>query len=107
MLFGEMMEATQEEIVLNETPAEAFKLLLKFIYTDNPDVLNGVNDDLVAESLRLSHLYNLTEFVIIAAKKLEQLINFNNVFHFYAMSKLYDLHELNVTCLQFIEWNFH
>ena len=56
LLYGGMRESSQAEIELKDTPLNAFKHLLSYIYTGTMTLAN-LRDDLILEILGLAHQY--------------------------------------------------
>lgn len=60
MFFGGMRESKEKVIELQETPVQAFRVLLEYIYTGRM-VLKKMKTDLVFDILGLVHKYGFTE----------------------------------------------
>nr|CAD2171009.1 unnamed protein product [Meloidogyne enterolobii] len=60
MLFCGMRETNENEITLVDTPADAFKALLKYIYTGKLQ-LKSLKLDLVLDMLGLVHKYGFSD----------------------------------------------
>uniref|UniRef100_A0A915MFX6 Methyltransferase HEMK2 n=1 Tax=Meloidogyne javanica TaxID=6303 RepID=A0A915MFX6_MELJA len=86
MLFCGMRETNENEITLVDTPADAFKALLKYIYTGKLQ-LKSLKLDLVLDMLGLVHKYGFSD--------LEETIP--------EFLKHYSIECLMTTCLDFID----
>lgn len=102
LLYGQMSESAQNVVTLKDTPADAFKVLLKYFYTEDL-ILDGFNFDLLVEILRLSHRYQIDRVTEITATKLRDAINGSNIVDVLEVGQLYELAELTSTCINFMK----
>jgi len=70
LLYGGMRESTQHEIVMEETPLQAFKFLLKYIYTGKCQ-LSQIGVELLIDVLGLAHKYGFVELEAAIAEYLK------------------------------------
>lgn len=70
MLYGGMRESTSVEIHLIDTPVQAFKILLKYIYCGHIQ-LSSMNFDLIMDVLGLVHKYGFCDLEIAVADYLK------------------------------------
>lgn len=101
LLFGGMRESNQNEIDL-DAPLEAFKALLKYIYTGTVTVY-GMKQDTVLDMLGLAHVYNFVELERAISLHLRRTLNLFNVCAVLDAAKLYDLTSLIRVCHRFME----
>lgn len=102
LLYGGMRESQEEEVVLRDTPREAFELLLRYIYTGQLQ-LSGLKEDVVLEVLELSHLYGFLELEAGVSRFLEQVLGVRNVCRIYDRACLYQLGALAQACRLFVD----
>ncbi|CAN7988268.1 unnamed protein product [Ixodes hexagonus] len=102
LLYGGMRESQQDEVVLQDTPREAFELLLRYIYTGKLQ-LSGLKECVVLEVLELSHLYGFLELEAGVSRFLEQVLGVGNVCRIYDRACLYQLEALAGACRLFVD----
>ncbi|CAN7995109.1 unnamed protein product, partial [Ixodes pacificus] len=102
LLYGGMRESQEKEVVLRDTPREAFELLLRYIYTGQLQ-LSGLKEDVVLEVLELSHLYGFLELEAGVSRFLEQVLGVRNVCRIYDRACLYQLGALAQACRLFVD----
>ncbi|KAG0439705.1 hypothetical protein HPB47_016556, partial [Ixodes persulcatus] len=102
LLYGGMRESQEKEVVLRDTPREAFELLLRYIYTGQLQ-LSGLKEDVVLEVLELSHLYGFLELEAGVSCFLEQVLGVRNVCRIYDRACLYQLGALAQACRLFVD----
>lgn len=102
LLYGGMRESQQDEVVLRDTPREAFELLLRYIYTGQL-TLSGLKEEVVLEVLELSHLYGFVELECGVSRFLEQVLGVRNVCRIYDRACLFQLEALAQACRLFVD----
>ncbi|RWS02098.1 BTB/POZ domain-containing protein 9-like protein [Dinothrombium tinctorium] len=104
-LFGETNESRKKEIVLTGTPKDAFKPIVKFIYTGRIEIRKMDTDHLIS-LLSLSHEYQFRRLLHWLEAKFEQeRIIFDNINKVFKISSLYEIDSLLEKCWRFIESN--
>lgn len=82
MFFGGMRESREKTVELQETPVQAFRLLLKYIYTGTLQ-LQAIKIDLVFDVLGLVHKYGFIELEQTVSDYLQVFflyLNHQNIF---------------------------
>ncbi|XP_060711332.1 BTB/POZ domain-containing protein 9 [Hemiscyllium ocellatum] len=105
LLYGGMREAhSQAEIPLEDTPAEAFTMLLKYIYTGQV-TLSNEKEEILLDFLSLAHKYGFPELEDATSEYLCTILSINNVCMVYDVASLYCLHKLSSTCCLYMDRN--
>ncbi|KAL7079104.1 hypothetical protein ACQ4LE_001771 [Meloidogyne hapla] len=102
MLFCGMRETNENEITLVDTPAEAFKALLKYIYTGKLQ-LKSLKLDLVLDMLGLAHKYGFSDLEETIPEFLKSTLKNKNVCAIFTVAQHYSIECLMTTCLDFID----
>ncbi|XP_078256113.1 BTB/POZ domain-containing protein 9 isoform X2 [Rhinoraja longicauda] len=105
LLYGGMREAhSQAEIPLPDTPAEAFTMLLKYIYTGQV-TLSYEKEEVLLDFLSLAHKYGFPELEAATSEYLCTILSINNVCMVYDVANLYSLSKLSNTCCLYMDRN--
>lgn len=99
-----MKETNCESIELNEAKSDAFRLLLRYIYTGKISLRNE-KEESVIDLLSLVHQYGLIELQKSISDYLESILDIKNVCSIYDIASLYQLESLQETCARFIDKN--
>ncbi|XP_018494802.1 BTB/POZ domain-containing protein 9 [Galendromus occidentalis] len=102
LLFGGMRESSQREVVLQDVPLKAFKLLLGYIYTGHL-TLGGMKEDAILEILELAHKYGFEKLQTALCRYLQEILSVRNVCTVYDKAQLYNIDHLIKTCCRFID----
>ncbi|XP_063925361.1 BTB/POZ domain-containing protein 9-like isoform X1 [Zophobas morio] len=103
LLSGGLEEPKQEDITIKNVPLKAFKMLLRYIYTDEILVTTS-NTELVSQVFALSCLYSMQDLQDVIISKLKP-IDLDNVHRILNMAHLHDKAELKKVCYSFLEEN--
>ncbi|XP_054834143.1 BTB/POZ domain-containing protein 9 isoform X1 [Eublepharis macularius] len=105
LLYGGMRESQPEaEIPLQDTTAEAFTMLLKYIYTGRA-ILRDEKEEVLLDFLSLAHKYGFPELEDSTSEYLCTILNIQNVCMTYDVASLYSLHKLTCMCCMFMDRN--
>uniref|UniRef100_A0AC34R9G0 BTB domain-containing protein n=2 Tax=Panagrolaimus sp. JU765 TaxID=591449 RepID=A0AC34R9G0_9BILA len=104
MFFGGMRESREKSVELQETPVQAFRLLLllKYIYTGTLQ-LQAIKIDLVFDILGLVHKYGFIELEQTVSDYLQTICNAENVCLIFSVSQLYSMKSLASFCLDYVD----
>ncbi|KAF6988315.1 hypothetical protein CFC21_005877 [Triticum aestivum] len=110
-LFGPMSEATMPSITLHDITPATFKIMLRFIYTDElplEDELEDSSTEMFQNLLAAADLYALDRLKIICAQKLWDKVSVDTVATILAWAETYNCQELKNRCIDFfvVEENF-
>uniref|UniRef100_A0A0A1X880 BTB/POZ domain-containing protein 9 n=1 Tax=Zeugodacus cucurbitae TaxID=28588 RepID=A0A0A1X880_ZEUCU len=103
LLFGGLCESRQSEIEL-QIPVEAFKALLKYIYSGHIP-LAQMDEDNILDTLGLANQYGFSELEHAISQYLRQYLALNNVCAILDAARLYNLDKLTEVCLTFMDRN--
>ena len=103
LLYGGLSESTQSEIRLT-IPLEAFKALLKYIYSGHMPLLQ-MNEDNILDTLGLANQYGLLELELAISEYLRQYLAMGNACAILDAARLYNLEKLTNVCLTFMDRN--
>lgn len=105
LLYGGMRESQPEaEIPLQDTTAEAFTMLLKYIYTGRA-TLRDEKEEVLLDFLSLAHKYGFPELEDSTSEYLCTILNIQNVCMTYDVASLYSLPKLTCMCCMFMDRN--
>ncbi|KAI8435404.1 hypothetical protein MSG28_003720 [Choristoneura fumiferana] len=93
LLYGGMREANQAEVEL-QAPLQAFKALLRYVYSDT-----------VLDMLGLAHQFNFQELEAAISDYLRQVLALRNVCAVLDAARLYGLDALMDYCYNFLDRN--
>ena len=82
---------------------EALRIMLKYFYTGTIALPSDV--DLTLQILGLAHQYSFTNLETTITKKIQSLLNLENVCGVFNTANLYDLEKLLEVCHSFIDAN--
>ncbi|KAE9548774.1 hypothetical protein FO519_008012 [Halicephalobus sp. NKZ332] len=102
MFFGGMKESKEKVVELLETPVQAFRLLLKYIYTGTLQ-LQAIKIDYVFDILGLVHKYGFVELEETVSDYFQSICGTDNVCLIFSVSQLYSMKSLSAFCLDFID----
>lgn len=97
-----MRESNQQEIELQENNVEAFKILLRYIYTGRL-TLTSLREDNVLEILGLAHKYGFVELESAVIDYLKSILTVDNLCTIFGSSHLYSLSTLARHCLDYAD----
>lgn len=105
LLYGGMRESQPEaEIPLEDTTAEAFTMLLKYIYTGRA-TLTDEKEEVLLDFLSLAHKYGFPELEDSTSEYLCTILNIQNVCMTFDVASLYSLPKLTCMCCMFMDRN--
>ncbi|MBZ3870331.1 BTB/POZ domain-containing protein 9 [Sciurus carolinensis] len=105
LLYGGMRESQPEaEIPLQDTTAEAFTMLLKYIYTGRA-TLTDEKEEVLLDFLSLAHKYGFPELEDSTSEYLCTILNIQNVCMTFDVASLYSLPKLTCMCCMFMDRN--
>ncbi|KAM9156437.1 BTB/POZ domain-containing protein 9 isoform 1-T1 [Pangshura tecta] len=105
LLYGGMRESQPEaEIPLQDTTAEAFTMLLKYIYTGRA-TLRDEKEEVLLDFLSLAHKYGFPELEDSTSEYLCTILNIQNVCMTFDVASLYSLPKLTCMCCMFMDRN--
>jgi BTB/POZ domain-containing protein 9 len=104
MFFGGMKESKENTVELKETPVQAFKILLEYIYTGKM-LLKEMKTDLVFDILGLVHKYGFTELEHNVSEYLKEICKPENVCNIFCASQMYSMRSLAAHCLDFMDFH--
>ncbi|XP_074092944.1 BTB/POZ domain-containing protein 9 isoform X1 [Macrotis lagotis] len=105
LLYGGMRESQPEaEIPLQDTTAEAFTMLLKYIYTGRA-TLTDEKEEVLLDFLSLAHKYGFPELEDSTSEYLCTILNIQNVCMTFDVASLYLLPKLTCMCCMFMDRN--
>lgn len=104
LLYSGMRETNCDFVEINEAKPDAFKLLLRYIYTGKISLSNE-KEESVIDLLSLVHQYGLIELQRSISDYLESILEIKNVCSIYDISSLYQLESLQETSARFIDKN--
>uniref|UniRef100_A0ACD5W5Q0 Uncharacterized protein n=1 Tax=Avena sativa TaxID=4498 RepID=A0ACD5W5Q0_AVESA len=110
-LFGSMAEATMPYITLHDITPATFKVMLRFIYTDELPAEFETEDpstEMIQNLLAAADRYALDRLKIICAQKLWEKVSIDTVATILACAETYSCYELKNKCIDFfvLEENF-
>lgn len=106
MLYGGLSETGRSEVTL-KVPKEAFKIILKYIYTGKINLRSMLTPqmNLILDTLGLSNLFGYVELKVEISNFLKTSLQLNNVCNILDASRLYELNSLSIICYNFIDEN--
>ncbi|GAB1300828.1 BTB/POZ domain-containing protein 9 [Apodemus speciosus] len=105
LLYGGMRESQPEaEISLQDTTAEAFTMLLRYIYTGRA-TLTDEKEEVLLDFLSLAHKYGFPELEDSTSEYLCTILNIQNVCMTFDVASLYSLPKLTCMCCMFMDRN--
>ena len=110
-LFGSMADATMSTVTLQDIEPEAFKAMLRFMYTDSfpaDEELGDSPTDVLQHLLAAADRYALDRLKLICSLKLIGHISVDTVGSILVFAETYNCPELKNKCLDFfaVEKNF-
>ncbi|CAM0957751.1 unnamed protein product [Alopecurus aequalis] len=110
-LFGSMAESTMSSITLHDITPATFKVMLRFIYTDELHAEDEPEDsptETIQNILAAADRYALDRLKFICAQKLWDKVSVDTVATILACAETYHCHELKNKCIDFfvVEQNF-
>ncbi|XP_028653207.1 BTB/POZ domain-containing protein 9 [Erpetoichthys calabaricus] len=105
LLYGGMKESQPlAEIPLDDTTAEAFAMLLQYIYTGRVS-LSSVREEVLLDFLSLAHRYGFQQLEDSTSEYLRTILNTHNVCLIFDVASLYSLLKLSNTCCTYMDRN--
>lgn len=103
LLYGGMRESQpQAEVRLEDTRAEAFSMLLRYLYTGKAN-LSEVKEETLLDFLGLAHRYGLQPLEASTCDYLRTLLNAQNVSLIFDVASLYHLSSLAEACCAYMD----
>lgn len=94
----------QAEVCLEETRAEAFSMLLNYLYTGRAS-LSSAREEVLLDFLGLAHRYGLQPLEDSTSEFLCTIVHTNNVCLVFDMACLYSLRALGAACCAYMDTN--
>ena len=107
-----MKEAAERRIKISEFQRPVFDVMLRFLYSDDLDVVDKSVDggasglDVLQSLLAISHKYQLQRLLLWCEKKLCDLLSTENVCVIICQAHVYEANVLEAACLDLICANF-
>ncbi|XP_061667814.1 BTB/POZ domain-containing protein 9 isoform X2 [Syngnathoides biaculeatus] len=103
LLYGGMKESQpQVEVSLEETRAEAFSMLLHYLYTGRAS-LSSAREEVLLDFLGLAHRYGLQPLEDSTSDFLRTVLHTNNVCLVFDVASLYSLSALGTACCSYMD----
>ncbi|KAM9476638.1 BTB/POZ domain-containing protein 9 isoform 1-T1 [Clarias gariepinus] len=103
LLYGGMRESQpQAEVRLEDTRAEAFSMLLRYLYTGRAN-LSEAKEETLLDFLGLAHRYGLQPLEASTCDYLRTLLNAQNVSLIFDVASLYHLSSLAEACCAYMD----
>ncbi|XP_030200597.1 BTB/POZ domain-containing protein 9 [Gadus morhua] len=103
LLYGGMKESLpQAEVCLEETRAEAFSMLLHYLYTGRAS-LSSAREEVLLDFLGLAHRYGLQPLEDSTSEFLRTVLHTNNVCLVFDVASLYSLSALSTACCAYMD----
>lgn len=103
LLYGGMKESQpQAEVCLEETRAEAFSMLLHYLYTGRAS-LSSAREEVLLDFLGLAHRYGLTLLESSTSDFLRTVLHTANVCLVFDVASLYSLTPLAAACCSYMD----
>ncbi|CAH1379430.1 unnamed protein product, partial [Tenebrio molitor] len=103
LLYDSSQNLKQSEVVIRDVSSEAFKKILKFIYTGTITITSNVK--LILEVLELAHQYFVKDLENATIEKLKSCLDLKNICLILNTANMYDLSDLNQACYTFMDQN--
>ncbi|XP_051773855.1 BTB/POZ domain-containing protein 9 [Ctenopharyngodon idella] len=105
LLYGGLRESqAQAEVRLEETRAEAFSMLLRYLYTGRA-TLSEAREETLLDFLGLAHRYGLQPLEASICEFLRTLLSTRNVCLVFDVASLYCLNGLSEACMAYMDRN--
>jgi speckle-type POZ protein len=110
-LFGSMADATAPSIMVQDIEPAAFKVMLRFIYTNSFPADNELGDspvDMLQHLLAAADRFALDRLKLVCSLKLIENVSVDTVGSILVCAETYNCPELKIKCLDFfaVEKNF-
>ncbi|KAK0146290.1 BTB/POZ domain-containing protein 9 [Merluccius polli] len=103
LLYGGMKESQpQAEVCLEETRAEAFSMLLHYLYTGRAS-LSSAREEVLLDFLGLAHRYGLQPLEDSTSEFLRTVLHTGNVCLVFDVASLYALSALSTACCAYMD----
>uniref|UniRef100_A0AAR5QFU2 BTB/POZ domain-containing protein 9 n=1 Tax=Dendroctonus ponderosae TaxID=77166 RepID=A0AAR5QFU2_DENPD len=102
LLYGGLRESNQDEIELPNAPLNAFKVLLKYIYTGHMFLMT-MKEEVILDILGLAHQYGFEDLERAISDVLVLLLCMRNVCALLDTARLYNLEKLTTVCLLYLD----
>ncbi|KAM9420864.1 BTB/POZ domain-containing protein 9-like isoform 1-T2 [Salvelinus alpinus] len=103
LLYGGMKESQpQSEVTLEETRAEAFSMLLNYLYTGRAS-LSSAREEVLLDFLGLAHRYGLQPLEDSTSEFLRTILHTHNVCLVFDVASMYCLSALSAACCAYMD----
>ncbi|XP_077443062.1 BTB/POZ domain-containing protein 9 [Stigmatopora argus] len=103
LLYGGMKESRpQAEVSLEDTRAEAFSMLLRYLHTGRAS-LSSAREEVLLDFLGLAHRYGLQELEDSTSDFLRTVLRTDNVCLVFDVASLYSLEALGAACCRYMD----
>jgi hypothetical protein len=103
LLYDGSQDLKQSELAIKDVSPQAFKQVLKFIYTGTITITSHLG--LILEVLVFAHKYSFKNLENSTTQKLKSVLNFKNIWSIVNTANLYDLTDLKEVCHPFMDQN--
>lgn len=97
------MESSLSEIHLVDTPLQAFKLLLKYIYSGQLDFDDLKTKEVIIDMFCLCNRYGFDKLLSSMCSQAGSLLSLDTVAMFYEAGSFYQLDDLAKKCLEYVD----
>lgn len=102
LLYGGLSESSKTEITLKDVPVEAFKEVLRYIYTGRLP-LAQMDIDTIVDVVNLCQMYGFSELVSLIVDHLGQTLTMDTVSELMETARLLNCITLTDACLKLVE----
>ncbi|XP_068911771.1 BTB/POZ domain-containing protein 9-like isoform X2 [Tenebrio molitor] len=103
LLYDGSQDLKQSELAIKDVSPQAFKQVLKFIYTGTITITSHLG--LILEVLVFAHKYSFKNLENSTIQKLKSVLNLKNICSIFNTANLYDLSDLKQACHTFMDQN--
>jgi BTB/POZ domain-containing protein 9 len=105
MFLSGMKEANEGAVTLQDTPVEAFKAILGYMYSGKLNIA-AVSEEVVIDILGLAHLYDMPTLESGLVSWLKNTFTVSHVLRRLETAHVFNLPSLQEACYTFIDQNF-
>ncbi|XP_018496030.1 BTB/POZ domain-containing protein 9 [Galendromus occidentalis] len=102
LISNDSEELSENELMFIDAPLEAFKLLMKYIYTSQLNVAS-MDLDLILEVLELAHRYGLEKLKMALCSHLQTVLTVEKVCTVFEMAHGLQLEQISEACCHFMD----